>query len=62
MFYSVRDWSLVTGRGGGEGYKTGGGWGASEVLTLKKKGGGAEKVLAITDGGSFNRGSFNRGA
>ena len=33
-----RDWSLITGRGGG--YKTGGG--AREVLPLRK--GGAEKL------------------
>ena len=31
----VRDWSLITGRGG---YKTGGG--ACEVLSLRKGGGG----------------------
>ena len=37
----LRDWSLITGRGG---YKTGGG-GACEVLPLRK--GGAEKVLAM---------------
>ena len=40
----IRDWSLITGRGG---YKTGGG--AREVLPLRK--GGAEKVLAILKGG-----------
>ena len=39
---ALRDWSLITGRGGG--YKTGGG-GAREVLPLRK--GGAEKVLAM---------------
>ena len=38
----LRDWSLITGRGGG-GYKTRGG--AREVLPLRK--GGTEKVLAI---------------
>ena len=37
-----REWSLITGRGGG--YKTGAG--ASEVLPLRK-GRGAEKVLAM---------------
>ena len=36
----IRDWSLITGRGG---YETGGG--AREVLPLRK--GGAEKVLAM---------------
>ena len=33
----LRDWSLITGRGGG-GYKTGGG--TREVLPLRKGGGG----------------------
>ena len=42
----LRDWSLITGRGGG--YKTGGG-GACEVLPLRKL--GAEKVLAMLKGG-----------
>ena len=41
----LRDWSLITGRGG---YKTGGG-GAHEVLPLGK--GGTEKVLAMLKGG-----------
>ena len=41
----VRDWSPITGRGGG--YKTGGG--AREVLPPRK--GGAEKVLAMMKGG-----------
>ena len=41
----VREWSLITGRGGG-GYKAGGGGRASEVLPLKKRG-GAGKCLAI---------------
>ena len=45
--YLIRDWSLITGRGGG--YKTGGGGGAHEVLPLRK--GGAEKVLAMLKGG-----------
>ena len=39
----LRDWSLITGRGGG-GYKMGGG-GACVVLPLRK--GGAQKVLAM---------------
>ena len=43
----VRDWSLITERGGG--YKTGGG-GAREVLPLRK--GGAEKDLAMLKGGA----------
>ena len=41
----VRNWSLITGRGGS--YKTGGG--GCEVLPLRK--GGAEKVLAMLKGG-----------
>ena len=39
MKVNVRDWSLITGRGG-----------AREVLPLRK-GGGAEKVLAMLKGG-----------
>ena len=43
------------------GYKTGGG-GACEVLPLRKRGGGAEKVLAMLKGGAQKfRGSFNTG-
>ena len=45
LLIGIREWSLITGRGG---YKTGGG-GAREVLPLPK--GGAEKVLAILKGG-----------
>ena len=41
---NIRDWSLISGRGG---YKTGGG--AREVLPLRK--GGEEKVLAMLKGG-----------
>ena len=48
---SLRNWSLITGRGG---YKTGGG-GAHEVLPLRK-GGGAEKVLAMLKGGTTSFG------
>ena len=47
-----RDWSLITGRWG---YKTG--EEASEDLPLQKKGGGAEKVLAMLKGGG-DRKSF----
>ena len=50
-FWYLRYWSLITGRGGGGGYKTGGGRGAHEVLPLRK-GGGAEKVLAMLKGGT----------
>ena len=57
MFLVVRDWSLITGRGG---YNTGGG-GAREVLPLRK--GGAEKVLAMLKGGAQKvLGSFLRGS
>ena len=46
-----RDWSLITGRGGGATkHKTGGG--AHEVLPLQK--GGTEKVLAMLKGGAQN--------
>ena len=44
MVSVIRDWSLITGRGG---YQTGGG--AREVLPLRK--GEAEKVLAMLKGG-----------
>ena len=43
---SLRDWSLITGRGG---YKTGGG-GAREVLPLQKGGGG--KSFSHPEGGA----------
>ena len=43
----LRDWSLITGRGGG--YKTGGG-GACEVLTLRK--GGVKKAFSHTEAGA----------
>ena len=42
----LRDWSLITGRGGG--LQNGRG-GAHEVLPLRK--GGAEKVLGMLKGG-----------
>ena len=41
----LRDWSLITGRGGG--LQNGRGGVVCEVLPLRKGGGGAEKVLAI---------------
>ena len=46
--WPLRDWSLITGRGGG--LQNGRG-GAREVLPLRK-GGGAEKVLAMLKGGN----------
>ena len=50
----VRDWSLITGRGGLQNGRRGG---AREVLPLRK--GGAEKVLAMLKGGHKKfRGSF----
>ena len=56
IFICIRDWSLITGRGG---YKTGGG-GAREVLILPKGGGGgfAEEVLAMLKGGGGSTTSF----
>ena len=44
---ALRDWSLITGRGGG--YKTGGG--GHVKFYPYKKGGGAEKVLTMLKGG-----------
>ena len=45
-----REWSSITGRGGGV-YKTGlGGGGASEVLSLQKEGPG--KVFSHSEGGT----------
>ena len=50
----VRDWSLITGRGGG--YKTGGG----HVKFYAYEKGGVEKVLAMVKGGGAQKiwGSF----
>ena len=45
LFFLLREWSLITGRGGAT--KREGG--AREVLPLRK--GGAEEVLAILKGG-----------
>ena len=51
-----RDWSLITGRGGGATKREGGG-GACEVIPLQK-GGGADKVLAMLKGGGGMTTSF----
>ena len=47
--FQIRDWSLITGRGGAT--KREGG--SHEVLPLRK-GGGAETVLAMLNGGAQN--------
>ena len=46
----LRDWSLITGRGGG-GLQNGRGGGHVKFYTYEK-GGGAEKVLAMLKGGT----------
>ena len=46
---TLRDWLLITGRGGAT-TREGGGGGACEVLRLQKWGGG-DKVLAKLKGG-----------
>ena len=52
----IRDWSLITGRGGGA-TKQEGGWHVK--FYSYEKGGGAEKVLAMLKGGHKKfRGSF----
>ena len=55
--WSIRDWSLITGRGGG--YKTGGG--AREVLRLRKGGGGKRFSHAEGGGGREKFPRFKRG-
>ena len=64
----VREWSLITGRGGG--YTTGGGGGGQvEVLPLQKGGGGCRASFSHAEGGGGHPGghtlflgSFNMGA
>ena len=52
----LRDWSLITGRGGG--YKMGGG-GHVKFYSIRKGGGGGGEVLAMLKGGHKKfRGSF----
>ena len=51
-----RDWSLITGRGGG--YKTGGAGGAREVLPLRKGGGGGKSFSHAEGGHKKVWGSF----
>ena len=49
----LRDWSLITGSGG---YKTGeGGGGHVKFYPYEKRGGGAEKVLAMLKGGGTQK-------
>ena len=51
----ARDWSLITGRGGG--YQTGEGGGGHVKFYPYEKGGGAEKVLAmLKEGGGAQQG------
>ena len=50
----LRDWSLITGRGGGAGLQNG--RGACKVLSLQKKGWRAGKVLAMLKGGTTSFG------
>ena len=45
-YHELREWSLITGKGGGATKRKG--EGASEVLPIQK--GGAEKVLAMMKG------------
>ena len=51
---ALRDWSLITGRGGG----LHNGRGAREVFPLRKGGGGAETVLAMLKGRGGGTKSF----
>ena len=46
---TTRNWSLITGREGG--YKTEGGGGACEVLTLRKRGEGGKSFSHAEGGG-----------
>ena len=59
LYMEKRSWGVVTNYGEeGEGYKTGG-WGPCEVYPYNKKGGRAEKVLAMLSGVTNVLGSFN---
>ena len=49
---SLRDWSLITGRGGGGGGTKQEGGGVSEVLPLRKWGGGGRKSFSHAEGGT----------
>ena len=46
--YTIRDWSLITGRGGGATKREGG---HMKFYPYEKGGGGADKVLAMLKGG-----------
>ena len=68
IFTNLRDWSLITGRGGGATKWQGGG--AREVLPLRKGGGkkslrhsegGAQKVLGLFLRGSLKFKPYCRG-
>ena len=55
----LREWSLITGRGGGEDYKTGGGRGKCSLTPTKR---GAGKSFSHAEGGHRKFwGSFNAG-
>ena len=48
--HSIRDWSLIRGRGGG--YKTGGGGGQVRFYPYKKGGGGGKGFSHLEGGGA----------
>ena len=56
----MRDWSLITEKGGG--LQNGRGGGASEVLPLQKRGGGGKGLSHAEGGHNKFRVSFNTGA
>ena len=48
---AIRDWSLITGRGGGD-YKTGGGGGHVKFYPYEKGGGGGKSFSHAEGGGT----------